>query len=270
MKFLLIALFVSCASAFRLKAPTPKLWSSEDSYIVGGDEAAVGQFPFQAVLLSSTSPGGSLTCGGVYIGANSGGNHWLLNAAHCTQSSARSTWLGLHRRSDTSDGQHFTFVRIVNHPNYGSGAGAFPNDISLCEINGAVDTSGSNVGAADLAEGDNDYAGVSAIISGWGRTCGGCALPDELRFVETTVLPNSGANSCQTDWGSNVNDGHICVKSGDQSSGACNGDSGGPMSIGNMVIGVTSWGASGCLTSYPSAYSRVSFFRDWIREVSDI
>ena len=50
----------------------------------------------------------------------------------------------------------------------------------------------------------------------------GCALPNLLQFAETRVLPNYGADSCESDWGSNVNDGHICVKSDDQSSGACN------------------------------------------------
>ena len=46
------------------------------------------------------------------------------------------------------------------------------------------------------------------------------------------------------------------------------GDSGGPMvctQLGNKVLaGVTSWGVSGCGTSYPSVYARVSNYRLWL------
>ena len=42
------------------------------------------------------------------------------------------------------------------------------------------------------------------------------------------------------------------------------GDSGGPMSIGNTVYGITSWIASGCLSNYPSVYAKVGVFYDWI------
>lgn len=102
---------------------------------------------------------------------------------------------------------------------------------------------------------------------------------------------------CRRAWGSTyINNGHICVENGN--TGACNvgfpklchliltsassnvrcynlcyfqGDSGGPLAC-NVngqwyLAGATSWGISGCTTrGYPSVYTRVSYFRDWIRE----
>jgi elastase-2 len=259
MKLLILTACLALSHAApRLGPLVPKLWTVDDSYIVNGQEANVGQFPWQASLLSSTSPTGSHTCGGVYIGSN-----WLLNVAHCTQSSARSAWFGIHRRSDTSGGEFRTFTRIVNHPDYGSGAGAYPNDISVLEMTSSV--SGPNIQAATMAEGSNDYAGSTAAISGWGRTCGSCSLPDALQYVNMPVLSNA---QCTTFWGSNINAGHVCVYNGN--AGACNGDSGGPMTVGNTVIGLASWVASGCLSSAPSTYTRVSYFRDWIRSVTGL
>ena len=37
------------------------------------------------------------------------------------------------------------------------------------------------------------------------------------------------------------------------------GDSGGPMVCGNVLAGVTSWGASGCNTTAPTVYTRYSY-----------
>jgi len=60
-----------------------------------------------------------------------------------------------------------------------------------------------------------------------------------------------------------------------QARGACNGDSGGPLvcrtGSGNTpqdftLAGITSWGRSGCATTSPSVYVRVSTFRSWINE----
>ena len=56
---------------------------------------------------------------------------------------------------------------------------------------------------------------------------------------------------------------------------AVQGDSGGPLvcqaeSDGSgpyELVGITSWGLSGCGTDYPSVYVRVSTFRDWIDSV---
>ena len=70
-----------------------------------------------------------------------------------------------------------------------------------------------------------------------------------------------------------VYDYQICV--GDLGrSGACHGDSGGPLACkvgGQWVLaGATSWGHPGCDVNYPTAYSRVSYYRDWIKENTGI
>ena len=42
------------------------------------------------------------------------------------------------------------------------------------------------------------------------------------------------------------------------------GDSGGPMSVGSTIYGVTSWGVSGCGTNFPSVYTRVGAYKSWV------
>ncbi|XP_069118841.1 chymotrypsinogen A-like, partial [Argopecten irradians] len=63
---------------------------------------------------------------------------------------------------------------------------------------------------------------------------------------------------------------HICLQAEDGATpiSACNGDSGGPLVCANGntmgLVGVTSWGASGCLTIYPSVYAEVNTYRDFL------
>jgi secreted trypsin-like serine protease len=75
-----------------------------------------------------------------------------------------------------------------------------------------------------------------------------------------TVMTNT---ACASAWSSNqINDGHICLTS--SSASACSGDSGGPLVCSGKLAGATSWGASSCSPSYPSVYTRISYFRTWI------
>lgn len=49
---------------------------------------------------------------------------------------------------------------------------------------------------------------------------------------------------------------------------ACQGDSGGPLVADYKLVGVVSWG-KGCATN-PGVYARVSYVRNWIRNVTGI
>ena len=43
------------------------------------------------------------------------------------------------------------------------------------------------------------------------------------------------------------------------------GDSGGPLIYNGIQVGLTSFGAAiGCEAGYPDAFTRISYFRDWI------
>ena len=49
------------------------------------------------------------------------------------------------------------------------------------------------------------------------------------------------------------------------------GDSGGPLIFNGALVGVTSFGAAaGCEAGYADAFSRVSYFREWIKEKTGV
>nr|KAG5687418.1 hypothetical protein BaRGS_019817 [Batillaria attramentaria] len=97
----------------------------------------------------------------------------------------------------------------------------------------------------------------------------GGAAAQYLKEAPITVI---SYNDCRSRWGiffNPIRSSHICVfNSGTY--GACNGDSGGPLFSPDYdtgkttVTGVTSFGRSGCDTSYPSVYTRISSYTSWI------
>lgn len=65
----------------------------------------------------------------------------------------------------------------------------------------------------------------------------------------------------------------ICVK-GEEEKNICEGDSGGPLvTSGNSsyLIGLTSFGpTSGCIPGAPAVFTRISYYKDWIKEITGV
>ncbi|XP_071115166.1 chymotrypsin-like serine proteinase [Haliotis cracherodii] len=229
--------------------------------IVGGSNAAAGEFPWQGSLQVRSGTSWFHICGCVLYTTSK-----ALTAAHCLSNSASSYRLGFGMlRMNNVDGteQYSSVTSYTNHPNYNGNAAGYPNDIAVLRLTSSMDTSSSAVGTVSLASGSNDYAGQTCTISGWGRLSGG-STPNNLQKVDMTVLTN---NECSSRWsgisGATVNSGHICIFESGRS--ACSGDSGGPLVCGNTLTGITSWGISSCSGSYPSVYTRVSNFYSWVQ-----
>merc|ERR1711978_456893 len=80
--------------------------------------------------------------------------------------------------------------------------------------------------------------------------------------------PNNNEN-CDAYYGI-VKDSQICINA-EGGHGTCNGDSGGPLTFNGVHVGLTSFGSSrGCESGAPDAFTRTSYFRDWIREKTGV
>lgn len=241
---------------------------AKNNRIVGGAPAADAAWPWQCALYT---PGNSFTCGCVLASPN-----YVLTAAHCVGIGTYTMKVGTNSNS-AGMGTMVPSIRVEANPDYDdSTPGAFPNDVCVIETAG-LPINGGNVQFVPAIEaagaGDDDRINHECWITGWGRLVGGGPLPVALQEVRIPVISNAVASS---QWGINYNPNvHICVWDAvGQDIGSCNGDSGGPlvcradMSQAWTLLGLTSWGASGCLTSYPSCYCRVSSFRAFICSAS--
>lgn len=214
----------------------------------------IADFPWQG---SFRAPSGSHNCGCVFIGGSN-----VISAAHCGGTTSHTLEFG---SSNRNSGTVVGISSVTRHPNYGQGAGFSPNDISTIITSSAV--SGANISPGTMSTSAVNPEGTG-FITGWGRTCGSCSLPVALQGTEIPIIAD---DQCSGIWGSSFQSSNmICVYGGVGGGiGACNGDSGGPLSgpgNGDTIFGVTSWGAGGCSTNYPSVYTKVGAFQSWVCE----
>jgi len=279
MRMFLLMLAAVCCEARRsdqlARAALHEIGSG--SFVLGGTEADVGEFPWQ---LSQDRQGllgaWSHSCGASLLSART-----ALSAAHCVDGASVSILRvvgGVHNRGDQSNAQVSNLQGYTKHEQYNQGSETFNNDIAILSLFAAI-TEADNVAYARLPENNaNQRDGETCVISGWGRTSSSNALPNTLQKAPVTVLSEEVCNLRMSSVsGARVGPGQICVSDEPaQTAGSCNGDSGGPLNCyennggGQAVVaGVTSWGIQGggaCLPTYPSVYTRTSNFLAWIAD----
>jgi hypothetical protein len=157
----------------------------------------------------------------------------------------------------------------IRHPEFvNSGIVGYPNDISVLIFDTGVDEVAGKIQYAPITTSEA-WVGSECYITGWGRLTGNGILPENLQEAVIDILTTA---ECQGMWSANqVRDSQVCIfDRATQARGACNGDSGGPLVCRSgpdapwELVGATSWGRSGCATDYPSVYTRVSSFKQWI------
>jgi len=234
------------------------------SRIVGGEIVNPHDHPYQVACLM-TFGGGTGLCGGSVIGPRT-----ILTAAHCPIGSSSTQIIkGAHQFNIVEANQQRQTVTNAG-TNYRLHAGYNPanlnNDIAILIMPVAA-TYNAFVQASIIPHGNpNLFAGVTATVSGWGRTSDASqAVSALLRSVTAPVITNA---ACAAVYGGIVIASTICIAT-TGGRGTCNGDSGGPLTVvdgGSLIqIGVVSFGAAaGCEVGLPAGFARTTSFSAWI------
>lgn len=189
----------------------------------------------------------------------------VLTAAHCTTlTTPYFVKVGAEALNDNST---FTAVSGVwTSPRYNSKT--YANDIGLLKLVDRFENiEFPSLASSITAKSINKFSRLK--IFGWGLDQED-NIADLLRTSNLSLQDVLAAKS----YGKAFNPATMLaagrkIQSENIWSGACNGDSGGPLLSNingiNVIVGVTSWGARKCLPNKPSIFSRVSYYEKDIR-----
>ena len=238
-------------------------------YIVGGHEVSeVGKYPFLAAIWY----GPQTVCGGSILSSR-----WILTAAHCVPYAAKNyhVVLGMHDKGFASgDPKKYNIRSRIRHNGYNLHATGVPHDIALLELSTEADLSTKYAQPIELPQPGEDFLGnPDCWITGWGALKHRGSQASKPYEVRVDILTRK---ECTQMWKQElILPSHVCV--GDRKegkTGSCNGDSGGPLSCrvnGEWKLaGVTTWGVFNCDPAFPSVYTKVSDYIDWINHVINI
>ncbi|XP_065349316.1 transmembrane protease serine 11A-like isoform X1 [Cloeon dipterum] len=237
-----------------------KVQPTLSSQIIGGVAASLGQFPWQANIIIN----GAYICGGSLITPT-----FVLTAAHCTSpGSTFQVTLGTIKMSqDNPPSPAVRLTTSVKFTHESFNPNNLNNDIGLLKLPSSVPLS-TYVNVIKLppaTDGEVTYAGLTATVSGFGKTSDSSAASSTMQYVNLTVISNL---DCAKFYGTDIiKSSTLCTQVPKKST--CQGDSGGPLVIPDgsnsyKQIGVVSFGsASGCLVG-PSGFIRVASYLTWI------
>lgn len=241
-------------------ASTESTTNFQNQFIIGGDVASSGQFPWQVSIQDSGH-----FCGGTLLSKN-----WVLSAAHCFRSGTDglSVVVGATSLDGDGNGQRVDVAEVFVHPGYV--AFSHKNDIALVKLASSVSIDDFAIPACLPPKKDERYyqGGSLVTISGWGQTTEE-DNPNRLRFAKVPLVAQKKCRRCYRAY--QITDNMICAgKLGVGGVDACKGDSGGPMVRiidGKLtVVGVVSWGYGCGRPDRPGVYIRTANYLTWIHQ----
>ncbi|XP_076664976.1 chymotrypsin-2-like [Andrena cerasifolii] len=227
--------------------------------IIGGTVAKPGEIPYQVALVDLKS--GTHFCGGSILNED-----YVITAAHCVKGKSPTSFKVIAGTVDLSKAasEEHSAKEIHIHENYHS-KDSWVNDIALIKVETRFVKSALISFVPMPAPGELVKTNDSAIVSGFGRLAYNGDKTDLLHWVDIRI---ASQDYCKTVYkgSATIYDTHVCAYDPTAVRGHCKGDSGGPLTVNGKLAGLVSWSHDCADTVYPSVYTRVSSYIDWIKK----
>lgn len=248
--------------------------------IVGGNDAARGQFPHQVSLRVRASH--RHNCGGSIIS-----ERFILTAAHCTPQGmpAKHYYVVVGATLVKNDGVDYDLEALFPHPEYSTRQRE--NDVSVLRTVKSIEFN-ALVAPTKLPFSQPPVEGnLATVVSGWGKAkvsflpaisnsvvfrllstafLQSIFPPEHLQYLDTVTLSHDECVKQLDQQGHMVGKKNVCTTS-PESRGACFGDSGGALIDGNNTqIGIVSWGVP-CARGKPDVYAQVFAHLPYIQSI---
>ncbi|KAG6444175.1 hypothetical protein O3G_MSEX003266 [Manduca sexta] len=229
--------------------------------VAGGHEIPISDAPFVASIIrykNKTQPKTTvMICGGSVIH-----ERFILTAAHCflMYENLTSEVIRVGSAQLGVGGTTYEVEKVIIHENFNPNNNmslAFSHDIALLKLKENI-VYNENVSKIALADKDLEIVPYTlANVTGWGLTWQFGSISKILRQASVEIKP---IDECKMyPWACKD---EICIKS--YNKGSCKGDSGGPLTMHGVQVGIVSNGL-GCGTM-PTIHTKISFLRPWIDE----
>ncbi|KAL0275132.1 UNVERIFIED_CONTAM: hypothetical protein PYX00_003089 [Menopon gallinae] len=235
--------------------------------VVAGRMADIDEFPYQAVIERP----GRTHCGASVIAPRV-----LLTAAHCLNPvwgkptiSEKEMWVRLGSNTSLVGGRVYHIERAVPHEKYKPKSSDDEYDIALIFLKEQI-AFGPNVKMIRLPT-RPAKVGDLAYVTGYGRQ--ELRSSDQMRqlmAIEIPILKNKVCNEIIKIFNKQISDTLLCAGRKTGHADACLGDSGGPMVVDDVIVGITASGFGCGRQGIPGIYTRVFEYLNWIKENSGV
>ena len=246
-------------------------WQHQPSYIVGGMEAKIGKWPWQAGLKRSAAD--KIFCGGSLIGPQ-----WVITASHCLHDMVKYSAPGKIPHIEVILGEFnqekkdrkeilVNVSKLFLHGQYDPKTMDY--DIALIKLENPVKLSKMVRPVCLPDESITFRSGTSCYVTGFGVTEQGGEVSTTLQEASVPIVPHE---TCQAAYKTKtITPRMFCAGFAKGGIDACQGDSGGPLVCKNdnmwFLKGIVSWGVGCARPGAYGVYSNVKEFLPWIRNI---
>ncbi|XP_018320786.2 trypsin-7-like [Agrilus planipennis] len=259
-----IILLITFASLFLglWAIPSQSDIAEDEGRIVGGNATTIERFPYVAQLYHANV---------FFGGATIISPKWVLTAGHCTygqNTSDVTLRVGATPFNQTRN-EAIIVAEIHIHPRYNDTTVDY--DISILRLQKDL-VFGRRIHSVPLPPRNVVLsAGTAATVVGWGRLSYQGERPTQLQQVSVPIITNVEcarryANTTEV----YVTDRVLCAGFQQGGRDACNGDSGGPLTVSGVLFGLVSNGIGCADGRYPGTYTNVSSLRSYISSITGL